>query len=129
MDSAKEADLQPIHSRQSQHNKTRSVQRNLRRGTDRCRTISCCRSIAFSAARAARLAKNVLKNPKIIRKILISVPPSLVARPKSYDGSLRLARIVSHPESPRTGFSGGTSLKTLLKNLEVCRGNFLVKMP
>jgi hypothetical protein len=38
----------------------------------------------FSAARATRLAKNALKNAKIIRKMLISVPPSLFARPESY---------------------------------------------
>ena len=33
-----------------------------------CRTISCCRSSTFSAARADWLAKNTLKNTRIIRK-------------------------------------------------------------
>jgi hypothetical protein len=42
----------------------------------------------------AQLAKNALRNAKIIRKILISLPPSLVARPESYLESLLLAIIL-----------------------------------
>ena len=42
----------------------------------------------FSAASSARLAKNALKNAKTIRRMPISGPPSLVARPESYDRTL-----------------------------------------
>jgi hypothetical protein len=62
---------------------------------DRCTTISCCRSITFSATRLARLAKNALKKVKIARKMPISVPPSLVGRLESYGEGLSLAMIVS----------------------------------
>ena len=102
------ADLQPVHRRDSQHNKTRSVRRSLRRGTDRCRTISCWRRARFSAAGAARLPKSTLRNAHIIRSMPISVPPSLVGRPESYGESLLLAMIVSAVESSRTRFSGWT---------------------
>ena len=64
----------------SQHNKIRSVRRSLGRGTERCATISCCRSITFSAARLARLTKNALTNAQITRKMPISVPPCLPQR-------------------------------------------------
>jgi hypothetical protein len=37
-----------------------------------------------------------------------SVPPSLAARPESYDRALSQARIVSPLESGRTEYSGGT---------------------
>jgi hypothetical protein len=39
----------------------------------------------------ARLANNALKKLRIVRKMPISVPPSLVARPGSYDEDLLLA--------------------------------------
>ena len=61
----------------------------------------------FSAARAARLVKNALRNAKIIRKMPISVPPCLIARPESYREGLLLARNVSPLASRRTEFSGG----------------------
>jgi hypothetical protein len=63
----------------------------------------------FSAARSARLAKNALRNTKIIRKMSIASPPSLVARPESYGVSLFLARIVSHAKSRRTEYSNATA--------------------
>jgi hypothetical protein len=58
-------------------------------------TISCCRSIKFSAAKEARLAKNALKKVKIARKRPIHMPPYLVGRLEAYDQTLSQARIVS----------------------------------
>jgi hypothetical protein len=63
----------------------------------------------FSAARAALLAKNALRNAKTIRKMPISKPPCLVTRQESYCKGVHSARNVSPLESKWTEFSGGTT--------------------
>jgi hypothetical protein len=61
----------------------------------------------FSAAKAARLAKNALRNAKIILKMPISKPPCLVTRLELYCKGVFLTTAVTPLYSTRTEFSGG----------------------
>jgi hypothetical protein len=86
------------------------------------------------------LVKNAFKTAKIIRKMPISVPPSLFARAEFHDESLFRARTVSALESIRTKYSGttgpGSSLRIQLPRFHsqltvgiVLQGNTCLQIP